>query len=103
MTDQEMIDEIMDCFDFAKVEKVMGLMKWRWAENPLPPTEPELRKMARGLLISSMKDKAECRCGGFSVRVSRGDCGGVYALELSFELTAWSADRFDDDDTKEDS
>ena len=30
-TEQEMIDEVMDCFEFEKVHKTMIALEWKWA------------------------------------------------------------------------
>jgi hypothetical protein len=49
MTRQEYIDDIMDNFNFARVEKVMYALDWRWANvgSLLVPHESELRVEAR--------------------------------------------------------
>lgn len=49
MTRQEYIDDIMDNFNFARVEKVMSALDWKWMNEGsfLVPHESELRVEAR--------------------------------------------------------
>ena len=49
---QDKIDDIMDNFDFSKVETVMKATNWTWASTNGVPAEHELRKQARELLKS---------------------------------------------------
>ena len=59
----EMIDEIMDEFNFATVHKAMVALDWKWAvtSNNNVPTMDELRKEAERLL----RNAAEVRLGGY--------------------------------------
>lgn len=47
---QDKIDDIMDNFDFSKVETIMKATNWTWASTNGVPAEHELRKQARELL-----------------------------------------------------
>ena len=47
---EEHLDEIMDNFDFEKVEKVMEFLDWKWAfieGSPKVPTRADLRSGVR--------------------------------------------------------
>lgn len=59
MNQQEMIDEIMDFFDFDKVHKVMTMLDWKWAlNNGLEiPDKSIIRKHARRLLKEVLINK----------------------------------------------
>jgi len=68
---QEQIDNIMDTFDFHRVQQMMRAVGWTWAlsdNKDGPPRGYELRETARRLLRDSVKDgtvalggfKAEC-------------------------------------------
>lgn len=52
---QDKIDDIMDNFDFNKVETVMKATNWTWASTHGVPVKHELRKQARELLKSVSK------------------------------------------------
>jgi hypothetical protein len=90
---QKQIDEIMDWFDFAKVEKTMELLEWGWGTDMEVPCQAQIRESAR----RTMKEAARfgfSYCGGFSARVTEGkdEDGPWLAMHLDFVLTNWSAD-----------
>jgi hypothetical protein len=63
---QQEIDEIMDTFDFAKVQRAMELLDWRWGSPPddAVPEEYELRRAARERL-NSLHQNQVSSTGGF--------------------------------------
>ena len=100
ITQQELIDEILDQFDFQKVKEVMDALNWRWAmgTEALVPDIPELRKKARELLWDVIRSKDRNRMiktGGLVVEkqepIYRGN--RIFkdgTLELRFEVTSWN-------------
>lgn len=86
---QSQIDNIMDNFDFTKVQESMEFLGWKWynQEGYLGvPTEHELRKTARSLLRQvSSYDKPEWNVstGGLCARIAEGE------LSLKFVLSEW--------------
>jgi len=98
------IDSIMDTFDFAKCQKVMEFLDWKWALDPVAtvrasiysndtevfyavPTESQIRKSARQLMNHAVneykKDKGSATfisSGGLAVSIIRD------RLMLSFEI-----------------
>jgi RAB protein geranylgeranyltransferase component A len=97
------IELIMENFDFAKCQKVMKFLNWKWSVDPAArirasiskekkefesqvPTEFELKKEARNLLnlaieIWDTKNTTACvASGGLVAYVIRGE------LMLSFEI-----------------
>ena len=88
---QDKIDDIMDNFDFSKVETVMKATNWTWVSTHGVPVEHELRKQARELLKSvSQYYVSEL---GFRYAIST---GGLKAtkyydgeLELEFIVAKW--------------
>ena len=56
----EQIEDIMDSFDFSRVQKAMNAIGWKWAAKGMEPayipTEKQLRQKAREL----MKDVTSC-------------------------------------------
>lgn len=91
MITQEVIDEVLDNFDFEKVEKVMNAIHWRWAMSEEPdgiPTIAEMRKTARKLLKDLSVYKKE-------ENINQTGTGGFYAeiidnevVQLRFEVTS---------------
>jgi hypothetical protein len=92
MTREEVLnnqmDEIMDSFDFDKVNKMMCAVDWKWAttENEVPD-QYELRKSARRLMKQAIAGE-DCATGGFRAWVTDGtDRDGAWAkLNLSFGI-----------------
>ena len=73
-TAQRLVDEIMDDFDYEKVQKVMEYLNWKW--YPIDgqiPSVTDLKKKSRELLYDviehSLKYRSTCliSAGGFNV------------------------------------
>ena len=92
---QEKIDEIMDCFDFDKVQKCMEALNWRWASCDGVPEQFELRQKARSIL----KDCVEIGHGGTGGFVPSID-KEAGCLSLSFVVAEWDAYEEKQEDTK---
>lgn len=107
----ELIDDVMDNFDFHKVRKVMKFLNWTWAfsDNAVPEVH-ELRKEARRHLnralsgVLSGHSNYMTSSGGFTARAKRYDPETsadkpIIQLSLTFELENWDADTemFNDD------
>lgn len=92
---RERVDEIMDHFDFGKVQRVMEFLNWTWhdaeSENKVP-SEFEVRKWARRLLfdVVGFESGAWCQSGGFTAR--RYD----QWIELSFVIESGDGGREDE-------
>lgn len=91
---QELIDEVMDNFDFSKVAKVMKATDWVWVTTQYEvPEESEIRKRVRELLnvaydgaIRKEEDYL-IGTGGFEATYAL-DCK---LLSLKFILSSWEA------------
>ena len=88
---QDKIDDIMDNFNFNKVETVMKATNWTWASANGVPAEHELRKQARKLLksvsqhyVSELGFRYSISTGGF--KATKYYDGG---LELEFIIAKW--------------
>jgi hypothetical protein len=90
---QEILDAIMDEFNFHSVHEVMEHLNWRWGLEDVP-TVGELRKCARKLLkrVLTDKDVTFSATGGFR---AQGNQEKDWA-RLSFELESWEADNEED-------
>ncbi len=94
------IDDVMDNFDFRKVERYMRRVAWRWA-RPVPeegngrveeyvPTEQDLRREARAMLAKTVgREGGVFGMGGFWATFRSGQ------LRLVFELTSWESEEPD--------
>jgi hypothetical protein len=90
---QKQMDEIMDWFDFARVEKTMGLLEWGWGTDMEIPCQGEIREAARRMMEHAARSGFSC-CGGFTARVTEGkdEDGPWLAMHLDFVLANWSTD-----------
>ena len=80
---QDQIDEIMDHFDFHKVQRVMEHLEWKW-EGKETPSVPEIRQKARYLLNKVVEeDLRYTAMGGLRAEFWSG------YLRLSFEVESW--------------
>ena len=98
ITQQELIDEILDQFDFQKVKEVMDALNWTWGigtESHVPDI-PELRKQAREMLWDVIRSKGRMtKTGGFVAEKEDDD-----TLELRFEVTVVVSTRHESYKTK---
>ena len=83
LTVEDMIDEIMEEFNFARVYKAMVSLDWRWisSKNKIPSIE-SLRKEAERLL----RGAAESRLGNF---IDTHHEVGIISATGGFKATAW--------------
>ena len=99
----KMIDEIMDEFNFARVQSVMDYLNWKWVGEYV--TLEMLRDEAERLLheaaelrLGKYKDEhweqgIICATGGFqAMAFCNEDKTKITALELQFQLEGWSAE-----------
>jgi hypothetical protein len=90
-TTQDRIDEIMDNFNFNKVEETMKALNWQWSSTNGVPEQHELRKQARRLLkdvstknVSESDFRYYISTGGFkATKYFDGD------LALEFIVSSW--------------
>lgn len=83
---QDQINEIMDCFNFGKVARVMEQLNWTWASVERVPEEWEIRVEARRLIEGVLKESGVntfLASGGLMARMQDG------FLSLSFVLEEW--------------
>jgi len=77
---QNQIDEIMDNFEFDRVQKMMTSIDWTWytdGESKIP-SQPELREAARSCLRTvAEKDCFMVGSGGFTA-INREGCLSLY-------------------------
>lgn len=79
---RDMIDDIMDAFNFERVHSVMVMLDWKWGTDGYIPDIVELRKTARDLLSRVITD--ECReiaTGGFHAMFDSGVLRLMFVLE----------------------
>ena len=89
-TNEEAIEDLLDKFDFNKVQIAMTALNWKWAiaEDGIP-TIYELRKTARKLLKDAFESGVtEVSTGGFTAKYDGKDTEKW--LNLEFNLTGSS-------------
>lgn len=75
---QEHMDEVMDCFDFNKVHKVMNQLNWRWCDSKEPPSIQELRVYVRERMRQIYQSSCrKTKSAGFSITYESWNADGV--------------------------
>ena len=98
----KMIDDIMDEFNFARVQNVMDYLNWKWAGEyvtveMLKQTARRLLREAADLRLGDYKDThweqgVICATGGFQATAwCDEDKTKIVALDLKFVLADWDA------------
>ena len=98
----KMIDDIMDEFDFDKVQRSMDVLRWKRAgeyvtDEILKQTAKRLLREAADLRLGDYKDThweqgVICATGGFQAMAwCNEDKTEVNALDLKFVLADWDA------------
>lgn len=90
------IDDILDCFDFEKVQKVMAFLDWKWHDTGVPEIY-ELRRFARKLILDAVQNvirtgepEWNTECGGLYVQVyNKTKEDPTIRISLRFSLTSW--------------
>lgn len=92
-TQQEWIDEVMDEFDYDKVQKVMEFLNWTWMTIDGTLTVSDLKRSTRKNLHETFtgatlaKSNFRTGTGGFVIEVEWSkDLDCVDSIELSFVL-----------------
>jgi hypothetical protein len=86
---QKQIDEIMDNFDFDRVQKMMTAIDWTWYtdEGAHIPSQPELREAARSYLRTvAEKDCYMVGSGGFMAMNQEGCLSLYWGVSWDCEL-----------------
>ena len=85
-TDESMIEEIMEHFDFARPQRAMYSLNWGWRGGNTP-SQPQMKNEARRLLEDLGKDRSliSTATGGFHAKRDRAGY-----LSLSFEVNGWN-------------
>lgn len=95
LLDYELVDDILDNFDFEKVKKVVDAIGWKYYDSEGESCSiAELRKTARKVLTSVVgareEEKCYVACGGFEAEryMYLGD--GKKYVSLKFVVTEMS-------------
>ena len=100
-----MLEDIIDNFDFGRVQDTMFSLGWKWATCMGVPTIEELKEQA----IRLLRDASELRLGGYKdthhespIMCATGgleakawcdeDKTQIIGLELKFVLTSWDSE-----------
>jgi hypothetical protein len=89
---QDLIDQIMDEFNFERVHSTMKHLNWGWGCPATVPSLTELRTYARNMLRSLLLEGHHSTdCGGFKAEYFKKSKHWGEQLKLSFTLEYWSA------------
>jgi hypothetical protein len=97
-----MIEDILNEFDFDKVERAMEALNWKWrGETPtLYDLREEALRLLRGAAKSRLGDFKDTHweiaiinaCGGFEARAyCNEDKTKITGLDLAFVITSWDS------------
>lgn len=103
--EQELVDEILECFDFKNTYRAMKLLNWKWVHSQQPngvPSINEIRNQASKRIESAIECAKESNnpnpeitysssSGGFKASVWKNRYGQITNLQLQFILDEWSA------------
>jgi hypothetical protein len=87
---QEVINDVLDRFDFDSLEEVMQMTGWVWGIGRTEhiPTKYEMRKLSRKLLEEAIDKENVVSSGGFRASSWKEDDGQLRAkLEFVFSQT----------------
>lgn len=97
----DLVEEIMDNFEFEKVHEVMDALKWEWVDGNghfRVPSEKELRRRASEMLYQTINSYLTGIMGGEDIndpaRISSGGFECTFdgeSLNLNFVLADWTA------------
>ena len=84
----ELIDEILDEFNFQDVHRAMKALNWTWYGSDDSPSIGDLRRQSRKLLQELLKDNNQCvGTGGLFAYKEEGLVG------LRFEVTRYEVEK----------
>ena len=82
----DVIDKVLDEFDFESVQKTMHALDWKYWDSEGPVSIGELRRTARYLLKEAMLCKHTIGTGGFEAQRDEN------MLSLKFVVSEWTED-----------
>lgn len=100
--EQELIEEVLEHFDFNKCHEVMEHLDWRWGLNPEVPTIDRIKESGRDRIMGAIKGIKENKkhhylegyfssSGGLKATVYKNKYGLVTNIILEFVLSDWHA------------
>ena len=96
----ELIDEVIENFDFKKCHRVMKHLKWGWGFEDQVPTIDRLEESARNRIIGTIEGLKGIKkwsyhrpymssSGGLRATVWKNRYGQITDIQLDFILTEW--------------
>jgi len=99
--EQNLIDEIIENFDFEKCHLAMKSLDWTWGFENITPSIERLKESAKDRLISAMELAKKDKCskstyfsssGGLKGNAWVNRYGHIEGIRLEFVLTDWDSD-----------
>lgn len=91
-SDLRKIENIMDNFDFYKVQKTMKLLQWEWASKGVPDVK-DIKEEAYRLLVDAAYEKTTIATGGLRATY---DSDGGEDTYISLEFIIEDCEGFDE-------
>jgi hypothetical protein len=103
-TPEQMIENIINNFDFEYCHKVMELTNWGWYDHNMQgcivPSVDQIKRVARRLIEDTMKKISESKTiksdypytiatGGLWASACKNRYGQICKIELRFTLSSW--------------
>ena len=100
-TEEELVEEIMENFNFAKCKLTMDYLNWTWGFTGLVPTVQDIKESAKERIYNaidgikknknhSYRDAYVCSSGGLKASVWKNRYGMICDVQLEFVLTDWA-------------
>lgn len=87
-TEEQMINDIIEEFNFLKVKQAMTCLNWKWKDKA--PSLTMITEKAMNLLTKACEKKVwRLGTGGFMVERTADNDNNTTKLELRFEVTSW--------------
>ena len=101
--EQELIDEVIENFNFEKCYLTMTLLNWTWANGLVVPTVEDLKTSALQRILSAINGSKEngrmtlnelyhSSSGGLKASVCKNRYDQITYINLEFVLTDWSTE-----------
>lgn len=100
-TEDKMIQDILDNFDFYKCSLTMKALNWTWGFDSVSPSIEDMKTIAEERLRNAMDGAKSNKCskstyysssGGFKGNAWINRYGHVEGIRLEFVLTDWDSD-----------
>lgn len=93
----DIINHLIDKFDFEKVHKVMVVLDWKWVNCDAVPDIKKMKEHVRSLFndLYIKKNLMYVQCGGFKLSKEKEDDIDIFILEFIVTESLYFNEEFD--------